>query len=169
MDWIEIRDKSVEYIKKYRYVALVLLAGLLLMLIPEEKKEAASPSPKAAALAEEGAALQDSLAQILAEIEGAGKVKVLLTQAAGEETVYQVNGNTNRSPDANTQKQDTVLITNAQREEQGLVRQINPPIYQGALIVCQGGDRPAVRLAIVQAVSSVTGLTSDCITVLKMK
>jgi len=36
-------------------------------------------------------------------------------------------------------------------------------------VVCQGADRAGVRLAVVDAVKSVTGLSSDRITVLKMK
>jgi len=39
----------------------------------------------------------------------------------------------------------------------------------GAVIVCQGADDPQVRLSIVDAVSKVTGLGSDKISVLKMK
>ena len=43
------------------------------------------------------------------------------------------------------------------------------PTYLGAVIVCQGGDSPTVKLAIVEAVSNATGLSADKITVLKMK
>ena len=50
-----------------------------------------------------------------------------------------------------------------------MVRTIVPPVYLGAIIVCQGGDSPAVRLAVVEAVSNVTGIGSDRITVEKMK
>jgi hypothetical protein len=39
----------------------------------------------------------------------------------------------------------------------------------GAVIVCQGADKPVVRLAIVEAVADATGLSTDTITVLKMK
>jgi len=49
------------------------------------------------------------------------------------------------------------------------VQQVNPPTYLGAVIVCQGADSASVRLAIVSAVGSVTGLSTDKITVLKMK
>jgi len=42
-------------------------------------------------------------------------------------------------------------------------------LYRGAVVVCQGGDNASVRLAVVEAVSNATGLTSDRITVLKMK
>jgi stage III sporulation protein AG len=39
----------------------------------------------------------------------------------------------------------------------------------GAIVVCQGGDQPTVRLAILDAVSKVTGLGADKISILKMK
>ena len=80
-------------------------------------------------------------------------------------THYQKN--TDQTSDA--LREDTVLVTDESRTEQGLIRQVLPPQYRGAVIVCQGGDRASVRLNIVEAVSAVTGLTSDKITVLKMK
>ena len=86
--------------------------------------------------------VEESLAAILSKIKGAGKVEVLLTEYQGKETIYQT---------------------------EGLVRQVNPPVYLGALIVCQGGDNPTVKLSIVEAVMDITGLSSNQITVLKMK
>ena len=65
--------------------------------------------------------------------------------------------------------QKTVIISDSGREEEGLIKTVTPPIYLGAIIVCQGGDSPTIRLQIVQAVANVTGISSDRITVLKMK
>ncbi len=169
MDWVEVSSKFMDYIKKYRYVALVLLAGLLLMILPEGTSEKAEVVPEEIHISATEYDLQDALAEILAQIDGAGKVKVLLTQAAGEETLYQTDDDVSQTGDSSDTRRDTVLYTNSQREEAGLVKRIDPPVYQGAIIVCQGGGSPVVRLAIVEAVASVTGLTSDHITVLKMK
>ena len=41
------------------------------------------------------------------------------------------------------------------------------PTYRGALVVCQGGDRADVKLAVTEAVSALTGLSSDRVTVAK--
>jgi stage III sporulation protein AG len=103
------------------------------------------------------------LAAILGQISGVGRVEVLLTEAAGADTVYQVDTRQNQA------NADTVIITDRNREETGLVKQIFPPVYRGAVVVCQGADSAGVRLNVVDAVKSVTGLSSDCITVLKMK
>ena len=39
--------------------------------------------------------------------------------------------------------------------------------YRGALVVCQGGDQAAVRLAVTEAVMALTGLPADRITVVQ--
>ena len=41
------------------------------------------------------------------------------------------------------------------------------PTYRGALVVCQGADRAEVRLAVTEAVTALTGLTADRVTVAK--
>lgn len=166
MDWIACKRNIMENFKKYRYVALVVLAGLFLMALPNEEKPEKAVQPAAA---ETQPMLQDSLASILSQIPGAGKVEILLTQASGESTVYQTDEDISTRENTSDIRRETVLVTNADREGEGLVKQVNPPVYRGAIILCQGADNAAIRLSIVEAVMSVTGLSSDRITVLKMK
>lgn len=168
MDWISVSSKWMDYIKKYRYVVLVLLAGLVLMALPE-----GADTQENAVQAEEETvhqeSLENALAQILSQIEGAGKVKVLLTESAGEEILYQTDEDFSQSEQSSDVRRETVLVTDAQRSQEGLVRQVNPPQYQGAIVLCQGAGSPSVKLSITEAVSDATGLTFDRITVLKMK
>ena len=157
MDWLK---KCTDFLGKYRYVVLVLVIGLILMLLPtsgsKEKNEPTATTPVTA-----GKTLSEELEEILGRIDGVGAVKVMLTLQAGEQILYQY--------DEKSGGKDTVIITGADKVEQGLVQQINPPVYRGAIIVCDGADSAGVRLSIIQAVSAVTGLSSDRVTVLKMK
>ena len=177
MDRVKIQNRLLDFVKQYRYAVIVVLVGVILMCLPAGKDLA---DPEQEATSEQTAVTEvcledslaailsqiiDSLAAILSQIKGAGKVEVLLTEAKGAETVYQSDS----SMGGDSTRLDTVTVTDKERTQNGLVRQINPPSYQGAIVVCQGADSPSVRLAIVQAVSSVTGLGSDHITVLKMK
>ena len=164
MDWVTLRSRGKELVKKYRYVLLVVLAGLFLMVLPDGKSAKAAPET-ATAETEPRQDLQTELEEILSQIQGAGRVRVLLTQREGERTVYQ----TDEDSTSSGVRSDTVLLSGADRSQTGLVQQINPPTYLGAVIVCQGADSASVRLAIVAAVGSVTGLSTDKITVLKMK
>lgn len=164
MDWIEVKSIAVGYVKKYRYIVLVLLAGIALMLLPCEE----TPEPEInveSVTDDENISLQDSLSCILSKISGAGECQVLLTQAKGEEILYQTDDDTS----AENLRRDTVLITNENRTENGLIRQVISPTYRGAVVLCRGADNASVRLSIVEAVKSATGLTADHITVLKMK
>ncbi len=158
MDWESGKQRLTGCITKYRYVILILLAGILILTMPEPQEEP-TPAPAAASCQD----LQTRLAEILGKISGVGRVEVLLTEATGADTIYQVDENRNQM------NRDTVIVMNSQREEAGLVKQVVPPEYRGAVIVCQGAEHASVRLAVVEAVKSVTGLSSDCITVLKMK
>lgn len=154
--------------KKYLFPALILFLGIILMTLPAKEKNEADPIQKEETVINQ-TDLQDALEDILCLIQGAGKVRVLLTEAAGEKTIYQTDDDSQINGESESIRQDTVLLTDSQRDQLGLIRQIIPPIYQGAVILCQGADSAAVRLAIIQAVASATGLTSDKITVLKMK
>lgn len=148
---------------KYRYVFLVVIAGIFLMCLPgRQEKTDATASPIA-----ETQSLQEDLEQILETIQGVGKVRVLLTQAVGERSEYIRDENYGGSGD--TRQWDTVIITDENRAQKGLVSQVISPVYQGAVVVCQGGDSAAVRLAVVEAVCDATGLSADKISVLKMK
>lgn len=162
MDWIALGERGKELARKYRYVLLVVLAGILLLLLPTgSAEESQALQPQSQTQTE----LQEELAELLCHLEGAGKVRVLLTEAKGAQTLYQSDEDT-RSDSAKT---DTVLITGSDRIQTGLVKRVDPPTYQGAVVLCQGAERASVRLAIVQAVANATGLPSNKISVLKMK
>ena len=168
MDWTALKHFTSELVKKYKYVAIVLLAGLVLMLIPSANT-GASEKTVITQSTDRILTLEQQLSQLLSNVKGAGEVQVMLTVAAGEETFYQTNDDYSVSSDSSNTRTDTVTVSDANRNERGLVRQVNPPTYLGAIIVCQGADVPAVRLAIVEAVSKATGLGADKISVLKMK
>ena len=111
--------------------------------------------------------LEMKLSALLSKVEGAGRVEVILTISEGEEIVYQTNGNATDS--SVTGSTNTVTVTDANRNQTGLIKQIKAEKYQGAIIVCAGANNPSVRLQIVDAVSRATGLGVNKISVLKMK
>ena len=157
-----------EFFYKNRAVALVVLFGVLLMLLPTGKTESKQPQQQAA-VAQPRESLETRLEQILSQVSGAGNVRVLLTQERGETSVYQLDRQEVTDGDRREIRQDTVTVTGSDRQQEGLLTQVEAPQYRGAVVVCQGGDNPTVRLSVVEAVSGATGLPSNRITVLKMK
>ena len=167
MDWLAVSGNIRSAVKKYRYVVIVLLIGLFLMLLPEEEKT--KPEKAAVVQQVQKETLQTQLEDLLSQLEGAGRVKVLLTQSEGERSIFQTNDNTEHSDSSGRIWKDTVIVSDSARGETGLVQQTIAPVYLGAVVLCQGAGSAAVRLAIIEAVSNATGLATHNISVLKMK
>ena len=160
MDITRKLGKYTEKLKKYRYVCIVVLIGVLLMMLPTGGSQTEEKVTEMQTTQERS--METRLTEILTQIRGAGKVSVMLTVAAGEETVFQED-------QGSTGQKDTVTVTDKDRNQSGLVVQILPPRYLGAVVVCQGAEDPTVRLAIAEAVSSLTGLGMDKISIVRMK
>lgn len=148
-------------IKKYKYAILILIIGLVFMLLPSGKDNVPVETEPASTLEGTAPSLESRLAQLLCAVEGVGEIRIILTVAEGEEIIYQADASGNQT--------DTVTVTDSDRNQKGLIRQVNPNRYLGAIVACQGGDDPIVRLAVVDAVSKATGLGANQISVLKMK
>lgn len=161
MEVKEMTNKLTAVLSKYRYAALILVIGLALMLIPGKSTPAVESPIQTHTNSDPSD--EEKLESVLSSIKGVGRVEVVLSFAAGERTVYQTD------TDAGSQRSDTVTVTDADRNQTGLVTQVVPPVFQGAIIVCQGAGDPTVRLAIVDAVSKYTGLGANQISVLEMK
>ncbi|MBQ2893713.1 MAG: hypothetical protein IJE24_06215 [Oscillospiraceae bacterium] len=163
---MELTEKIMGWVRKYRFVLLVLLVGIALMLIPYGRTEEteASTAPQTPTQPD----ISRELSQILSQIDGAGEVSVMLTVRTGTSTVYQTD-DTLTTGDSGSERKDTVIVTDENRGQTGLVQHIVYPEYRGAIIVCQGADNVQVRLSIMEAVARITGLGMDKISVLKMK
>lgn len=106
---------------------------------------------------------------ILSKISGVGQVQVMLTAdsdgqrqlARNEEESWEGSDGSSGS-----RTSETVVVDDGQGETPVVTRTWYPT-YRGALVVCQGGDQAAVRLAVTEAVMALTGLPADCVTVAK--
>ncbi len=150
-------------LKKYKYALLVLLLGMALLLIPKQKEEEPTlPTQEREDYAEQ---MELRLAEILSRMEGVGQVEVALTLARDSYTHYHQDVQRN----GEDEERKTVILSEGSAYDKAAVTTVDYPRFQGALIVCQGGDNAAVQLRLVEAVAALTGLGSDRITVVKMK
>ncbi len=163
-------DKIIDLIKRYKYVLIVILAGVLLLLWPSGKKESGAAKQTAGLTgAEEDfsvEALEARLGEVLSKVDGAGDVSVVLTVRSGMERVLATDTSVEQSEGEHSREETTVVISTGSGQEAVLVAQ-HYPTFQGALVVCRGGGDPEVRLLLTRAVSALTGLGSDRITVCK--
>ena len=155
---------------RYKYAVFVVLIGAGLLLWPSGKRDIGTSSVSAA---EETTAetIQAEIEEILGQISGVGQVRVMLTaDTDGERQLARDTELTYRgeptAPEDYSARSETVL-TDSGEGDAPVVTQRVYPTYRGALVVCQGGDQPQVRLAVTEAVSALTGLSADRIAVAK--
>lgn len=169
MEWIGDSTIIAKFLKRYQWAILIVAIGLLMIILPDGEKNVQESIPSQEEPIQESNALQNQLEQLLSQLDGAGKVRVLLTESIGQQFIYQTDQNKNITNESEDHRSDTVIISATDRSETGLLKRIDPPQYLGAIVLCQGANNASVRLAIVDAVGTATGLRSDKISVWKMK
>ena len=150
----------------YKYVILAVLLGVVLLLLPDGK---AVDEENASHLVDfDRAAVQREMEDILSAIDGAGRLRLMLTvRGAGELELAQDRALTQKDGAGEySDKTETVVLGSGSGAEV-VVTQSRYPDFVGALVVCEGGGCAAVRLEITQALCALTGLPSDKISVIK--
>lgn len=124
--------------------------------------------------------MKDELEEILSNINGVGKVKVMITYASTETTIPVYN---EESTEENTEETDseggtrTVTQTDVKKEviyEENdgnktlITQKTTSPEIEGAIITAEGADSVEIKTNIIQAVEAVTGLPTHRIQVFKM-
>ena len=153
---------------QYKYVLIVIVAGIILLLWPsgERKQDTGSDGTSDVRETFDLEALEEKLSKTLSKVEGAGEVTVTLTVKRGMEQVLASDRTTSVSERGSSVEESTVLVNSGGGQDTVLITQ-KYPTFQGALVVCEGGDNVEIRLLLTQAVSALTGLGTDRITVCK--
>jgi stage III sporulation protein AG len=162
MDRDIMRQKAASWAKKlraYQYVLLVIAAGALLLLWPEQAQTDTVEETVSEEESFSVESLERELESALSQIDGAGSVSVMLTVKSGMKRVL--------AQDVSDGDTETVIISTGSGKQEVVLLQQNYPDFQGALIICEGGDEPQVRLLVTQAVAALTGLGTARISVCK--
>lgn len=116
--------------------------------------------------------IEKVIEKLFKKVDGVGDVEVKLTVKSGFETIYAYDTNESASSSGesfNSTIKKELIIINEDGEDKPIKLKIKYPQYWGALIVCEGGDDSRIKLELTQAMKSLTGISADNITVLKMK
>ena len=145
-------------------LAAALGLGVLLLLLPRigtKSQEAPGATEPPFSLEAE----ESRIARALSKVAGAGQVTVILTLETGPQREYARNTEDSRQSGGG-ESRTAAKSEVARSQDEALTIQYGYPKYRGALVIVQG-DGSTLKLEITQAVSALTGLGSDRITVIR--
>ena len=102
---------------------------------------------------------------LLGKISGTGQLSLMLTVQSGAELELAED----TDADERGQRRETVTLGRGSGTQDVVVTRERYPSYQGAVVVCEGAGDAAVRLALTEAVSALTGLSADRISIVQCK
>jgi len=161
-------DKMWEFVKQYKFILIIIITGIAILAVPTKKVNRTAEVEINREAAGEFCLeeFESELSKILSQIYGAGEVSVMLTVSSEAERVFATNREYFMDEEGTELREEMVMISTGSGEEVVLLKR-NYPTFRGALVVCPGGDDPNVALLITKALSSLTGLSSNRITVCK--
>lgn len=171
-EFLRYRKKDVK-----KWIAMVFAAGVLLMLagsmdFTERKTDRAEDENSVNVYGYEDET-EKKLEEILTKVEGAGKVKVMITYSQSSEKVAAQEVKKEESSDGEENKtsyESTYVLKNSSdggNEEVVLTEYM--PCTLGVLIVAQGGDDIYVKEALSSAVQALLDVPAHKVEVLKME
>ena len=173
---IKFINKFKELPEKKRNIILGIAGAvaLLILVISELSgdKEVASPQENTAEYASEYIErTEKQLCSILEEIDGAGKVEVMITLESCYENVYAKGYSSQKDEDdAGAQSQLTeeyVIVKSGSGTEECLIIKVYEPMIKGVAVVAEGADNAQVKKAITETVCALFDVNSNKVSVIK--
>ena len=165
--WSDTIKQMVKKAGKGKILLLIAVGVLLLLVsIKDSGRQAATTEKSQNTVTEQSTSddmqryrekMEKQVKEILEQVEGVGKADVMLTLQASKEKVTLKD---NKQDDTKTEE-ETVLLDGESRE-------IEPQI-EGIVVVCSGGDSPAMQREIISAISALFPVESHKIKVMKSK
>mgnify|MGYP004686052985 FL=1 len=157
-------EKFFSKIRNTNYIYVILIIGAAVMLFSSlpEKKPAENTQSVSSSVYEE-----EKLSKILSEIEGAGKVSVMITyyttaeKAIAYETKNDKKADTSNGFGGESLDEKAVMSKN----EPVVLKEIYPAV-KGVVVIAEGANSPQVKQALYDAVSTSMGVAIHKICIL---
>lgn len=142
---------------EYLVVALLLVVCVWFALSSFTKNDDSTKDDRSSYTTE----LENRLSKALSKVNGAGKVSVVITVSGGSTTVLAEDRTVTTENGVRTEKTSTVLVGG-----KPVVLKENYPEIMGVLVVAKGADRFDVRMALLDATTTVLNVSADKVQIL---
>ncbi len=164
--------------KRAKYLVAAGIIGILLIFLSQfsgKPKENEQPQEEFSASAY-ASQLEEQLTDLISEVNGAGKTRVMVTLQNSGETLFVREERTSLD---NTQSTSGDISEHETREESyvlvdgpdgrtALVRTQMEPVIRGVVVVCEGGDNSLTAARITEIVTTALAISSAKVCITKL-
>lgn len=143
--------------KKLLFILILGFSGMVLLLFSGNENSEAKPGDRETDITAVEAELEEKLMSLIKTVEGAGRVKVMVTVDCLQERTVAINTETESGENKEEYKSEYVIIENS-GDSDGLLLKITAPVIRGVGITCEGADSAAVKQEIIRLVSAALGV-----------
>lgn len=165
-------EKIFKAFEKYKYIIVIVALGFILLILPQGEDRGTEGQTQTAFDVE---SFEKRIENSLSVCDGVGRCKVLLSIESGPESVYEKEARKSARENENgvmlesdSDVKPSVLSEGSGRESPLLVKEIYPS-FRGAIVICDGAEKNGVKALVLNSVTALTGLSSDKISIVKMK
>lgn len=155
------------------------LAGILLLgvseILPTKQAEPATENTCVPDVQQTERLLEQRVQRMVAGVQGVGRVEVMITCKNAGETIYALNESSQTQQAADDAQahsrayQSEHVFFGAGQRGQPLIEEQLVPQVQGAAIICEGAQSPAVALRVTELVATVLNVPTSRVCVVPMK
>ena len=170
--------------KGKKIIVFAGIAGMVLILLssvlPRSPSKTTTQTQTESTNAQYEAKLEERLTNIVSNISGAGKTKVLVTLENGVENIYASDykknsdkteeynsGITEKTQETTDSEENIVMVEGNDGRKQALITTQIEPQIKGVVIVCDGGESASVKQRIIEAVTTALDISSEKVCVIK--
>lgn len=166
---VEKLINKIKQDKKLLFIILLGLSGMILLLFSGSGDDSAkTDKTENTDIYETAGLIEKELEELLRTVDGAGKVKVMITIDCLEEKTAAKNTESESSDSSSETNEEYVLI-DSDNGSDGLILKTTAPVIRGVGISCQGAVSPTVKQELTRLTSAALGVPVNRIWVTKMK
>lgn len=173
---IKLVSRFKELPDRKRNIILCIIGAIALLIIVVSElfagEDIPSPQENRSEYAEDYIErTEKELCSILEDIDGAGRVEVMITLESCYENVYAKGHSTQKDVDDSGEQsqltEEYVIVKNGSGTEECLVIKVYEPVVKGVAVVAEGADNAQVKKAITETVCALFDISSNKVSVIK--
>ncbi len=150
--------------KNNRIIFIIFIIGVVLVLTAQYHKDTGGGSAYTPASSVSVRDEEERLAEMLAQIEGAGRVSVMITYESGTEKSLAYETRTSSRESGGERSEDRKAVTSG--GEPMVVKEVYPQV-KGVIVAADGADSASVKTAIREAVTASLGVSAHRVCIFK--